>query len=83
MRWLEVIVPEGPESGQPPEIVVREPAQDAHEYTVDRVRDVTREGKIVLETGAKGVDTAFRQLFPTTYDLVLDHPETTKTSEDE
>ncbi|WP_067177851.1 hypothetical protein [Microtetraspora niveoalba] len=75
-------MPEGPESGQPPEIT-REPAHDAHEYTVERVRDVTREGKIVLESGTKGVDTAFRQLFPTTYDLVFDHPEAKETAEDE
>jgi hypothetical protein len=76
-------MPDGPETGQPPEIV-REPAQDVHEYRVDRIRDVTREGKIVLQQPyTKGMDTAFRQLFPTTYDLVLDHPETKETAEDQ
>ncbi|MEN3538222.1 hypothetical protein AAH991_24140 [Microbispora sp. ZYX-F-249] len=72
---------EEPEIGQWPEIV-REPAPDVHEYRVDRVRDVTRQGKIVLSSGVKGADTAFRQLFPTTYDLVLDHPEAKETAED-
>ncbi|MBP2706048.1 hypothetical protein JOL79_19755 [Microbispora sp. RL4-1S] len=72
---------EGPERGQPPEIV-HQPADDVHEYTVDQVRDVTRQKKIVLYSDTKGVDTAFRQLFPTTYDLTLDHPEGTETGED-
>ncbi len=66
---------------QPPE-AVRESTQQAHEYVVEQVRDITREGKIVLEPG-RGVDTAFRQLFPTTYDLVFDHPEARETAEDE
>lgn len=28
------------------------------------------------------MDTAFRQLFPTTYDLVVEHPEGEETGED-
>ncbi|MEU1393796.1 MULTISPECIES: hypothetical protein [unclassified Nonomuraea] len=61
---------------------MRAPSRDAHEYTVEQVRDVTRGGRIVLEGGGKGVDSAFRQLFPTTYDLVIEHPEGDETGED-
>ncbi|MGW5260468.1 hypothetical protein ACWEQG_05825 [Microbispora sp. NPDC004025] len=74
-------MPEEPEIVRSPEIT-REPTQNVHEYTVDQVRDVTRQGKVVLESGVQGTDTAFRQLFPTTYDLVLDHPEAKETAED-
>ncbi|MFI9593097.1 hypothetical protein [Nonomuraea sp. NPDC052265] len=59
----------------------RASSHDAHEHTVERIRDVTRGGKVVLEGGG-GVDTAFRQLFPTTYDLVVEHPEGEETGED-
>ncbi len=70
---------EQPDSGQP----TPRGADEVHQYTVDHVRDVTREGKIVIEAfPSKGQDTAFRQLFPTTYDLVLDHPEAKETAED-
>ncbi|WP_157248263.1 hypothetical protein [Nonomuraea typhae] len=69
---------ESAEGGQPPEFP-HSSARDVHEYQVDHIRDITSEGKIVL---GGGVDTAFRALFPTTYDQVVEHPDDRKTGED-
>ncbi|MEZ7127010.1 hypothetical protein ACBR40_16895 [Nonomuraea sp. AD125B] len=66
----EIVQPGGP----------RQPDQ-AHEVVVSQVRDITRESKIVIEAGG-GVDTAFRRLFPTTYDVTVHHPEGLETGED-
>ncbi|MFF4773785.1 hypothetical protein ACFY05_13085 [Microtetraspora fusca] len=71
----------GENNEEPPEII-RGHTEDVHEYVVEQVRDVTRGGKIVLEIGGPRVDTAFRQLFPVTYDIVIEHPEDKTTGED-
>ncbi|GAA3093596.1 hypothetical protein [Streptosporangium carneum] len=60
----------------------RQPGDKAHEYVVERVRDITREGKVVFETPGGGVDTGLRRLIPVTYDIDLDHPEVRETGED-
>ncbi|WP_214105100.1 hypothetical protein [Acrocarpospora catenulata] len=52
----------------------------SHEFVVEQVRDITKGDEIVIETRG-GVDTAFRILFPTTYDRTIEHPEPT-TGED-
>jgi hypothetical protein len=46
----------------------RRSEQQVHEYVVDRVRDLDRDGPIVFEAGG-GVDTGLRQIFPVTYDI--------------
>jgi hypothetical protein len=37
---------------------------------------------VLFETGG-GTDTGWRQVFPLTYDILVDHPEAIETSEDE
>ncbi|GAA2858395.1 hypothetical protein GCM10010517_16840 [Streptosporangium fragile] len=74
-------MPEDREGLQTPE-AVHEAGDQVHEYVVDRIRDVTREGKIVFELPGPGVDTGLRRLIPVTYDIVLDHPEVRETGED-
>jgi hypothetical protein len=46
---------------------------------VKRVRDLDLDGKIVIG----GSDTGWRQVFPLTYDIPLDHPEAVETAEDD
>jgi hypothetical protein len=58
------------------------PEGEVHEYVVDEVRDVTREGKIFFESGG-GADTGWRQAFPLTYDIPLNYPDPVHTAEDE
>lgn len=65
---------------EPPLEPVRSPRDQAHEHVVEQVRDVTQGGTIVFETRT---DTGWRQVFPLTYDIPVDHPEAIETSEDE
>lgn len=67
---------------EPPPQPVRTTDDQAHEQVLQRVRDVTRDGIIVFATGG-GADTGWRQVFPVTYDIPLDHPEAIETSEDD
>ncbi|MDP9862476.1 MULTISPECIES: hypothetical protein [Streptosporangium] len=75
------MVPEGREDTQAAEAVGGS-GEQVHEYVVDRVRDVTRGGKIVFDAPGGGVDTGLRRLIPVTYDVVLDQPEVKETGED-
>ncbi|GAA1013293.1 hypothetical protein Aple_053610 [Acrocarpospora pleiomorpha] len=59
----------------------RSSAQD-HEFVVERVRDITKGEEIVIESRG-GVDTAIRIIFPTSWDRIIEHPESTTTGEDE
>jgi hypothetical protein len=67
-------------STEPPPEPVRASGDQAHEQVVRQVRDITRGGAIVFETGG-GSDTGWRQVFPLTYDIPVDHPEAIETSE--
>jgi hypothetical protein len=67
---------------QPPPEPTRRSTDQTQEQVVAQVRDITREGAIVFETGG-GSDTGWRQVFPLTYDIPLDHPEAIETAEDE
>jgi hypothetical protein len=74
---VEVAVSETPYEDQPPP----PPPDDLHEARVAQVRDVTRPEKAVprpqtyvFEFASPGADTAVRQVFPVTYDIVLDAP---------
>jgi hypothetical protein len=67
---------------EPPPEPVRTSGNQAHEQVVKQVRDVTRDGVIVFETGGGG-DTGWRQVFPVTYDIPVDHPEAIVTREPE
>jgi hypothetical protein len=69
-------------SNEPPPEPISTSDDQAHEQVVRRVRDITRDGTIVFETGG-GSDTGWRQVFPVTYDIPVDHPEAIETSEDE
>ncbi|GIH22152.1 hypothetical protein Aph01nite_04620 [Acrocarpospora phusangensis] len=53
----------------------------AHEFIVEHVRDITKGEEFVIESH-EGVDTAFRIIFPTAYDRVIQHPPTQTTGED-
>jgi hypothetical protein len=53
--------------------------EQVHEHVVKRVRDL--DDKIVLSSGG-GSDTGWRQVFPLTYDVPLDHPVPVRTAED-
>ena len=66
---------------QPPPEALRRPGDEVHEHVVERVRDVTSGGRLVIGSGAG--DTGWRQVFPVTYDIPLDHPEAVETAEDE
>ncbi|MEV8632402.1 hypothetical protein AB0395_12170 [Streptosporangium sp. NPDC051023] len=75
----------GHEDDWVPEAVRRpgDHADQAHEYVVEQVRDITKGGKIVFEAPiGGGVDTGLRRLFPVTYDLDLGHAEVRETGED-
>jgi hypothetical protein len=61
---------------------LRGPDQQAHEQVVKRVRGLDLDGKIVIESGG-GSDTGWRQVFPLTYDIPLDHPEAVETAEND
>ncbi|MEV7008149.1 hypothetical protein [Streptosporangium sp. NPDC051022] len=74
-------MPEDGEREWVPE-AVHKPGDQTHEYVVERVRDITREGRIVFETPGGKIDTGLRRLIPVTYDIDLDHPEVTRTGED-
>jgi PII-like signaling protein len=69
-------------SNEPPPEPVRSSDDQTHEVVVKQVRDITRGGAVVFETGGGG-DTGWRQVFPLTYDIPVDHPEAIETSEDE
>jgi hypothetical protein len=68
---------------QPPPEELRGSDDEVHEYVVEQVRDVTRQHKVVFETRFEREDTALRQVFPVTYDIPPDRPETVQTSEGE
>jgi hypothetical protein len=59
-----------------------EAADQVHERVVKHVRDLDLDGPIVLHGGG-GSDTGWRQVFPLTYDIPLDHPQAVRTAEDD
>jgi hypothetical protein len=71
-------MPEPYESVPPPS----EAAGQVHERVVKHVRDLDLDGPIVLHGGG-GSDTGWRQVFPLTYDIPLDHPQAVRTAEDD
>ena len=61
---------------------MRDTSTDHHHEVVMPVRDVTRSDGPELPWPA-GTDTAWRVVFPITYDIVLDRPEATQSGQDE
>jgi len=79
-------MPEPYESSGPPPEPPSGSDDQVHERVVKRVRDLGREGKIVIQAGGGadtaggGSDTGWRQVFPLTYDFPPDHPEAVQSS---
>lgn len=64
-----------------PQALVRDQTAEHHHEVVMPVRDVTRPARTNFP-GPPGADTAWRLVFPITYDIVLDQPEQTLSGED-
>lgn len=68
-----------PYDSAPPE-PRRGPDEPVHEYVVERVRDLDRDGPVVFATGG-GADTGWRQVFPVTYDIPAPQPDAVNAGE--
>ena len=72
-----------PEEGQPPPSeLFRASELDHHSEVVMEVRDITKPRKYEFPMPT-GTDTAWRIVFPITYDRVLDQAEGIESGEDE